>query len=154
MVLALTAGLSAGCNQDDRQAARRDAAPVSRTGPLRSGEELWASPAPLRAPAEDSWSERGRLDDDVRRHLANLDRQISVLRAGLRNGAGPIPSEYLTDIRLARRGVEQSLARLAAPTPVDWDGIRMQVHQAFAGLDRAVVRARRAASPARRPIQL
>lgn len=140
--------------QDHRQETRRNIAPVSRKGALRPGEELWASPAPLRSPAAYSWSERVRFEEDIRRHLQDLDGQIRVLRTGLRTEAGPIPSEYLTDIRTARQDVAQVLTRLIEPNAVEWDSIRQQVHHAIAALDRAVVRARRSASPASRPIPL
>lgn len=154
MVLALAAGLLIGCVQDDHQEARRTIAPVSHGSAVRPGEELGATPRPLRSPAEYGWSERIRFEADVGRHLQDLDRQIRVLRTGLRNGSGPIPSEYLADIRSARQDVTRVLPRLAQPSAVEWESVRLQVHHAITALDQAVSRARRAASPAHRPTPL
>lgn len=153
VVLALAAGLLIGCIQDNHQEARRTIAPISHGGVVRP-EELGATPTPLRSPAEYGWSERIRFEADVGRHLQDLDRQIRVLRTGLRNGSGPIPSEYLADIRSARQDVARVLPRLAQPSAVEWESIRLQVHHAIAALDQAVSRARRAASPAHRPTPL
>jgi hypothetical protein len=154
VVFALVAGLLLGCIQDNHQEARRNIAPISHGGTLRLGEELGSTPSPLRSPAEYGWAERVRFESDVGRHLQDLDRQIRILRTGLRNGSGPIPSEYLADIRSARQDVARVLPRLAQPSAVEWESIRLQVHQAIAALDQAVSRARRAASPAHRPTPL
>lgn len=154
VVLALTAGLVIGCIQDNHQEARRNIAPISHGGSVRPGEELGSTPTPLRSPADYGWAERVRFEADVGRHLQDLDRQIRVLRTGLRNGSGPIPSEYLADIRTARQDVARVLPRLAQPNAVEWESIRQQVHQAITALDQAVSRARHAASPAHRATPL
>ncbi len=154
LVLAVAAGLVAGCGQNDQQNHLRRVASVSRIGALRAGDDVWTSPAPLGAPGDYNWADRARFERDVHRHLYDLERQIRVLKTGLRTGAGPIPSEYLADIRTARQGVAEALARLAEPNAAEWDLIRLQVHHAIDALDRAVVRARHSGSPVRRAAPL
>jgi hypothetical protein len=151
VLLIAAVGVATGCVADRPRPVQRTFASFSHSTPLRPGEELWVSPAPL-LPADDyGWANRKRFEDDLKRHLTDVDRQIRVLRTGLRNGAGPIPLEYLVDIRAARQRLATSLAALATdPRPEEWDAIRRDVLKTVAALDLAVGRAKRSGAALRR----
>jgi hypothetical protein len=118
-------------------------AQVSRGAMLHPSEELWAAPSPMRPAVEYGWTDRSRFERDLGRHLEDLDRQIAVLRDGLRTGAGPIPREPLARVDNARARLIAALGELASATPADWNRIRGDVDRAVAALDAAVLRARR-----------
>jgi hypothetical protein len=111
-------------------------------------ERLRARPAPLDAPESYLWSDRTRFRADLERHVADLHRQATVLRHGLRSGAGAAPRELLSAIREAEQDLVVQLARMGAATAQSWPGVRIDVLQATIQFGRAIERARRAASPA------
>jgi hypothetical protein len=152
--VALACGIAAACASEDRETARHPIAPIARAMTALPGDELKASPTPLEAPDEYGWADRSRYRRDLARHLSDLDRQIEVLRSGLRNGTGPVPREMLQEIAISRRELFDALARLDSATQADWALRRSVVYRAVERLDRAVLRARRAGatggqSPAR-----
>ncbi|HET7600816.1 MAG TPA: hypothetical protein VFK09_11015 [Gemmatimonadales bacterium] len=141
LVLAVAA---AGCGAAGGDEPHGAAAAVTRSATLHPTDELWAIPSPMRPASEYRWADRARFERDLTRHLDDLDRQIDVLRSGLRTGAGPIPSEALARIHGARRRVIVALSELTTAKPAGWERIRLDVARAVAALDSAVLRARRA----------
>jgi hypothetical protein len=135
----------------ERQAGREGPARPLAVLPV---DQLRARPAPLDAPESYLWSDRPRFRADLERHVADLHRQATVLRHGLRSGAGAAPRETLIAIGSAEQDLIVELARMGAATAQSWPSVRIDVLTAVFGLGRAIERARRAASPAKPAITI
>ena len=125
---------------------RAERHPAARPLAVLPVDRLRARPAPLDAPESYLWSDRPRFRSDVERHVADLHRQATVLRNGLRSGAGAAPRESLIAIRDAEHDLVVELVRMQAATARSWPSVRLDVLDAVVRLGRAVERARWAAS--------
>jgi hypothetical protein len=133
-----------GCAAEDQVGRLHAARPLA----VLPVDRLRARPAPLDTPESYLWSDRPRFRADLERHVADLHRQATVLRNGLRSGAGAAPRETLIVIRDAEQDLVVQLARMGAATAQSWPSVRIDVLEAAVRLARAVEYARRAASPA------
>ncbi|HEU5171111.1 MAG TPA: hypothetical protein VFU46_11270 [Gemmatimonadales bacterium] len=151
VVLLAVGAAGAACAPHGPGAAGRTPA-IARPLAAHPIDKLRARPAPLAAPETYAWGDRLRLRLDLERHLRDLQRQVAVLRNGLRTGSGPAPRESLAAIRAREDELTASLLQLEAATAASWPRVRKEALEAVGRFGRAVERARLSASPGVTPV--
>ena len=139
------------CRDRDRDetARRADSAATEATQEVREGaaevgDEVRAGARDLRSYG---WVEREDFREDVRRRLADIDRQIDQLAAEDTTRGNTIKDGAVADIRASRHALERRLNRLDDAAEGNWDELRDGMDRSLEGLRARIAELTRTGGP-------